>query len=161
MALGKSMGGGVMPIGAVLGTERSMDFDDVSTGSTWSWLPAACAAALETLDVFEREPVLENVRVLEAAGLQALEGLMDRYPAIGDVRAVGCFLAVEFVKDRVTKERDLELQERVAWGCLRRGLLVDPSTTSLNLQPSLTMPVEVMDTAMAILDEAIAEAVVA
>ena len=161
MALGKSMGGGVMPIGAVLGTERSMDFDDVSTGSTWSWLPAACAAALETLDVFEREPVLENVRVLEAAGLQALEALMDRYPAIGDVRAVGCFLAVEFVKDRATKERDLELQERVAWGCLRRGLLVDPSTTSLNLQPSLTMPVEVMDTAMAILDEAIAEAVVA
>ena len=161
MALGKSMGGGVMPIGAVLGTERSMDFDDVSTGSTWSWLPAACAAALETLDVFEREPVLENVRVLEAAGLRALEALMDRYPAIGDVRAVGCFLAVEFVKDRATKERDLELQERVAWGCLRRGLLVDPSTTSLNLQPSLTMPVEVMDTAMAILDEAIAEAVVA
>jgi 4-aminobutyrate aminotransferase-like enzyme len=161
MALGKSMGGGVMPIGAVLGTERSMDFDDVSTGSTWSWLPAACAAALETLDVFEREPVLENVRVLEAAGLQALEALMDRYPAIGDVRAVGCFLAVEFVKDRVTKERDLDLQERVAWGCLRRGLLVDPSTTSLNLQPSLTMPVEVMDTAMTILDEAIAEAVVA
>ena len=161
MALGKAMGGGVLPIGAVLGTERSIDFDDVSTGSTWSWLPAACAAALETLDVFEREPVLENVRVLEAAGLQALEGLMDRYPAIGDVRAVGCFLAVEFVKDRVTKERDLELQERVAWGCLRRGLLVDPSTTSLNLQPSLTMPVEVMDTAMAILDEAIAEAVVA
>ena len=161
MALGKSMGGGVMPIGAVLGTERSMDFDDVSTGSTWSWLPAACAAALETLDVFEREPVLENVRVLEAAGLQALEALMDRYPAIGDVRAVGCFLAVEFVKDRATKERDLDLQERVAWGCLRRGLLVDPSTTSLNLQPSLTMPVEVMGTAMAILDEAIAEAVVA
>ncbi len=161
MALGKSMGGGVMPIGAVLGTERSMDFDDVSTGSTWSWLPAACAAALETLDVFEREPILENVRVLEAAGLQALEGLMDRYPAIGDVRAVGCFMAVEFVKDRTTKERDLDLQERVAWGCLRRGLLVDPSTTSLNLQPSLTMPVEVMDTAMAILDEAIAEAVVA
>ena len=74
MALGKSMGGGVMPIGAVLGTERSMDFDDVSTGSTWSWLPAACAAAIETLDVFEREPVLENVRVLEAAGLEALRG---------------------------------------------------------------------------------------
>ena len=158
MALGKSMGGGVMPIGAVLGTERAMDFDDVSTGSTWSWLPAACAAAIETLDVFEREPILENVRILEAAGIEALRGLQDRYPSIGDVRAVGCFLAVEFVKDRETKERDLELQSRVAWGCVRRGLLVDPSTTSLNLQPSLTMPVEVMATAIAILDEAIAEA---
>ena len=159
MALGKSMGGGVMPIGAVLGTERAMDFDDISTGSTWSWLPAACAAAIETLDVFEREPVLENVRVLEAAGLEALEALKEKYVSIGDVRAVGCFLAVEFVKDRVTKELDLELQERVARGCVRRGLLIDPSTTSLNLQPSLTMPVEVMATAMTILDEAIAEAV--
>ncbi|HEY6566421.1 MAG TPA: aminotransferase class III-fold pyridoxal phosphate-dependent enzyme, partial [Actinomycetota bacterium] len=161
MALGKSMGGGVMPIGAVLGTERAMDFDDISTGSTWSWLPAACAAAIETLAVFEREPVLENVRVLEAAGLEALEVLKEKYDSIGDVRAVGCFLAVEFVKDRVTKERDLALQERVGQGCVRRGLLVDPSTTSLNLQPSLTMPVEVMATAMAILDEAIAEAVMA
>jgi 4-aminobutyrate aminotransferase-like enzyme len=158
MCLGKSMGGGVMPIGAVLGTERSMDFDDVSTGSTWSWLPAACAAALKTLDVFEAEPVLENVMALEAAGLEGLEGLRERYPSIGDVRAVGCFMAIEFVKDRETKERDLDLQERVADACVRRVLLIDPSTTSLNIQPSLTMPVEVMDTVLSILDEAIAEA---
>ncbi len=158
MCLGKSMGGGVMPIGAVLGTERSMDFDDVSTGSTWSWLPAACAAALKTLDVFEAEPVLGNVMALEAAGLEGLEGLRERYRSIGDVRAVGCFMAIEFVKDRETKERDLDLQERVADACVRRGLLIDPSTTSLNIQPSLTMPVEVMDTVLSILDEAIAEA---
>ena len=55
-------------------------------------------------------------------------------------------MAIEFVKDRVTKERDLDLQERVASGCVRRGLLLDPSTTSLNIQPSLVMPVAVMDT---------------
>jgi len=158
LALGKSMGGGVMPIGALLGTESSMDFDDVSTGSTWSWLPAACAAALATLDVFEQEPILENVMALEAAGLQALRGLMDNYEAIGDVRVTGCFMAIEFVKDRETKERDLDLQERVAWGCVRRGLLIDPSTTSLNIQPSLVMPVEELATVFGILDESIAEA---
>ncbi len=159
MALGKSMGGGVMPIGAVLGTEASMDFDDVSTGSTWSWLPASCAAALATLDVFEREPVLENVRALEAAALEGLGALADRYPAIGDVRAVGCFMAIEFVTDRSTKDRDLELQGRVANACLQRGLLLDPSTTSLNIQPSLTMPVEVMGTVIDILGEAIGESI--
>ncbi len=158
MALGKSMGGGVMPIGAVLGTESSMDFDDISTGSTWSWLPAACVAALATLDVFEAEPVLENVMALEAAGFEGLRALMDRYEVIGDVRAIGCFMAIEFVRDRVTKERNLDLQERVAWGCVRRGLLIDSSTTSLNIQPSLTMPVGVMGTVLSILDEAIAEA---
>ena len=159
MALGKSMGGGVMPIGAVLGTEASMDFADVSTGSTWSWLPAACAAALATLDVFDREPVLENVRGLETAGIEGLRELMAKYPVIGDVRAVGCFMAVEFVKDHVTKDRDLELQARVANGCVQRGLLLDPSTTSLNIQPSLMMPVDVMGTVLDILDEAIGEAV--
>jgi 4-aminobutyrate aminotransferase-like enzyme len=158
MALGKAMGGGVMPIGAVLGTERSMGFEDVSTGSTWSWLPAACAAALATLDVFEREPVLENVRALEAAALAALAPLWERYESIGDVRAVGCFIAIEFVKDRRTKERDMELTHRVAWECIQRGLLGDASTTSFNLQPSLLMPAEMMERAVEILDEAIAAA---
>jgi 4-aminobutyrate aminotransferase-like enzyme len=161
MALGKSMGGGVMPIGAVLGTDATMDFDDVSTGSTWSWLPAACAAALATLDVFEREPVLDNVMALEAAGLEGLRELAERHEAIGDVRAIGCFMAVEFVKDRVTKERDLALQERVAEGCIRRGVLLDPSTTSLNIQPSLTMPVSEMATVLDVLDASITEATAA
>ena len=155
MALGKSMGGGVMPIGAVLGTDRAMDFDDVSTGSTWSWLPAACAAALETLAIFEREPILEHVRELEAAARAALVKLKDRHECIGDVRAVGCFLAVEFVKDRTTKERDPELQDRVAAECIARGLLGDSSSTSFNLQPSLVTPVDVLERGLDILGDAI------
>lgn len=162
MCLGKAMGGGVMPIGAVLGTERAMaSFDDVSTGSTWSWLPAACAAAIATIDLLEREPILDNVRALEAAAWDALLPLLDRYGAVGDVRVVGCFIAIEFVKDRTTKERDLDLMRRVAEGCIRRGLLGDASTTSFNLQPSLVMPAELMARAGEILDEAIAEATAA
>ena len=162
MCLGKAMGGGVMPIGAVLGTERAMaSFDDVSTGSTWSWLPAACAAALATIDLFERELILDNVRALDAAARDALRPLLHRYEAVGDVRVVGCFIAIEFVKDRTTKERHSELMHRVAEGCIRRGLLGDASTTSFNLQPSLVMPVELMARAGEIVDQAIAEAVAA
>lgn len=158
MCLGKAMGGGVLPIGAVLGTERAMGFDDVETGSTWSWLPAACAAALESIRVFEREPILANARALEAAATARLGALRDRYACIGDVRVVGCFLAVEFVKDRVTKERDPDLQERVAWECIQRGLLGDSSTTSFNLQPSLVTPGEVLERGADILDEAVGAA---
>jgi 4-aminobutyrate aminotransferase-like enzyme len=155
LCLGKAMGGGVMPIGAVLGTERSMGFQDVSTGSTWSWLAASCAAALATLDAFEREPILENVRALEEGARIRLTTLLERYEAIGDVRAVGCFQAIEFVKDRESKERDLELQERVVRRCMEAGLLVTSSTSSLNIQPSLVTPVEVQDRAYDILGEAI------
>ena len=83
--IGKAMGGGVMPIGAVLGTERAMGFDDLSTGSTWSWFPASCAAALETLAVFRDEPVLDNVLALEAAGVEAHELVDADAAAMSDV----------------------------------------------------------------------------
>jgi 4-aminobutyrate aminotransferase-like enzyme len=156
MALGKAMGGGVMPIGAVLGTEAAMGFDDVSTGSTWSWFPASCAAALETLAIFREEAVLENVRALEAVGAEELGGLMARFDAIGDVRSVGCFQAIELVSDRVTKERDTDLQERLARGMAERGILADSSTTSLNLQPSLVLEQERLRSAYGVIGEVLA-----
>ena len=153
MALGKAMGGGVMPIGAVLGTEAAMGFDDVSTGSTWSWFPASCAAALETLAIFREEPVLENVRALEAVGREELDALAGRFDAVGEGRSVGCFQAIELVRDRTTKERDPELQERLGWGMAERGILADGSTTSLNLQPSLVLEPERLREAYAVIGD--------
>ena len=159
ICLGKALGGGVMPIGALLGSERALGgFDDVPTGSTWSWLPAACAAALATLDLYAREPVLEHVAELERLASGRLDELRDRFEAIGDVRAVGCFLAVEFVRDHETRERWPELQDAVAAAMCRRGVIADSSTTSLNLQPSLVMPAEALDRAFDIVGESIADA---
>jgi 4-aminobutyrate aminotransferase-like enzyme len=156
MCLGKAMGGGVMPIGAVLGSERAMGgFDDVPTGSTWSWLPASCAAALATIDAFEREPVLENVRELERVGAARLAAIRERHTVVGDVRAVGCFQAIEFVADQETKERALEVQHAVATHACRRGVIADSSTTSLNLQPSLVMPPAALERAFDIVDSAL------
>jgi 4-aminobutyrate aminotransferase-like enzyme len=159
ICLGKALGGGVMPIGAVLGSERAMGgFADVPTGSTWSWLPASCAAALATLDLYEREPVLENVRELERLAARSLAELHSRHETIGEVRAVGAFLAIELVRDRTTRERTPDLQHAVAAEALRRGVIGDSSTTSLNLQPSLVMPREALARAIAIVDEAITAA---
>jgi 4-aminobutyrate aminotransferase-like enzyme len=156
MCLGKAMGGGVMPIGAVLGSERAMGgYDDLPTGSTWSWLPGSCAAALATIGAFERDPVLENVRQLERVGLERLAGLRDRFDVVGDVRAVGCFQAIEFVHDPETKERALELQHAVAAEACRNGVIADSSTTSLNLQPSLLMPPAALRQALDIVEAAI------
>jgi 4-aminobutyrate aminotransferase-like enzyme len=141
MCLGKALGGGTVPIGAVLGSERAMGgFDDVPTGSTWSWLPWACAAALATIEVFEREPVLENVRELERVGLERLGALAERHDCIGDVRAIGGFQAIELVRDRDSKERDHDLQDATWRAAIERGVFTDSSSTSLNIQPSLVMP---------------------
>jgi 4-aminobutyrate aminotransferase-like enzyme len=140
MCLGKALGGGVAPIGAVLGSERAMGgFDDVPTGSTWSWLPWACAAALATIELFGREPVLANVRELERVGRRSLGELAERHECIGDVRAVGGFQAIELVRDRASKERDPELQAATWRAAIERGVFTDSSSTSLNIQPSLLM----------------------
>ena len=140
MCLGKAMGGGVAPIGAVLASERVMGgYDDVPTGSTWSWLPWACAAALATLDAYEREPVLENVLELERVGGERLAAMAAKFDSIGETRAIGGFQAIEFVRDRESKERDPELQHLVAQRAVELGVLMDSSSTSLNIQPSLLM----------------------
>jgi 4-aminobutyrate aminotransferase-like enzyme len=160
MCLGKALGGGVMPIGALLGSERAMGaFDDVCTGSTWSWLPAACAAALAVLDAFEREDVLGHVRELEAIQQRMLMPLLDSHRAVGDVRVRGCFSAIELVRDRETKERDSELQEALSEAMLARGVYACPSTTSLNIQPSLTMAGEDLERVLGLVLEALDEVV--
>lgn len=162
MCLGKALGGGVMPIGALLASERVLgEIDDVPTGSTWAWLPGSCAAAIATLDVFASEPVLENVAALEAVATGRLDQLRDRHEAIGDVRAEGCLQAIEFVTDRETANLDSTLQHAVAAEMFRRGVLADSSSTSLNIQPSLVMPPAALDAAYDIVGGAIEAAVAA
>jgi 4-aminobutyrate aminotransferase-like enzyme len=161
MCLGKGLGGGVMPIGALLGTEEALGgFDDLSTGSTWSWLPASCAAALAVLDELQRPGVLDHVREIERAARERFDMLADRFEALGDVRVIGCLIALELVRDRTSKERATELQDALAHECLNRGLLADSSTTSYNIQPSLVTPLGVIEVAAQIVEAAL-EAVLA
>jgi 4-aminobutyrate aminotransferase-like enzyme len=156
MCLGKGLGGGVMPIGALMGTETVMGcFEDISTGSTWSWLPASCAAALACIDFFQNKPVLENVLALEAAARGTLGTLPERFEVVGDVRIKGCFMGVEFIKDRRTKERAMDFQEAVAGECIRRGIFGDSSSTSYNIQPSLITPIEVFERGAMLFEESI------
>ncbi len=159
ICLGKGMGGGVMPIGAVVGTERAMGFDDVPTGSTWAWLPAACAAALRTIEIFAEEPVLENVRELDRVAVEELGGSPN-----GTTRSATCACAAATRRSSscaTARRRSAhpELQERVASEALQRGVLADSSTTSYNIQPSLVMPADDLRRALAIVGEAVDAAV--
>ena len=156
ICLGKALGGGVAPIGAVLGSERVLgSFDDLSTGSTWAWLPMSCAAALALLDELTRPGVLDHVLEIEERSRATFGALANVYEVIGDVRVAGALTAVEFVRDRESRERDTRLQDMVATEAFARGLLTDSSTTSLNIQPSLITPLEVIDQAADILADAL------
>jgi len=80
---------------------------------------------------------------------------VEQYEQVGDVRVQGCFIGVELVSDKATKERDPGLQGRVAAAILARGVLVDSSTASINIQPSLVMDAESLRSALGLVRAAI------
>jgi taurine--2-oxoglutarate transaminase len=66
--------------------------------------PTSCAAALAAITAYKEEGVVENSRVLGIKLLTELEKMKQKHPSIGDVRGLGLFAAIEFVKDRKTRE---------------------------------------------------------
>src|SRR5690606_17164311 len=98
LCIGKALGGG-MPISACLGRGgvlrawRDPVGEAIHT-ATSAGHPVACASALATLDVIEREGLAERARELGAAWLEDLSRLR-RHPAVRDVRGRGLMIGIE------------------------------------------------------------------
>ena len=100
IAMAKGLGNG-FPLGAVWVDRRhSTLFTPGSHGSTFGGSPLACAAALATLEVMEKENLMEKVARQGAQFKQALEKLAQRHPdKIREVRGKGFLLAMGLVED--------------------------------------------------------------
>jgi adenosylmethionine-8-amino-7-oxononanoate aminotransferase len=134
MVIAKGLGGGYMPIGAMLMQKRI--FDTVANGSgafqhshTYMGHPLACAAALAVQQVIRRDNLLENVRRQGALLSRRLQERFGNHPFVGDVRGRGLFQGVELVADRGTREPfdpARKLNALVKKEALKRGLMVYP-----------------------------------
>jgi adenosylmethionine-8-amino-7-oxononanoate aminotransferase len=101
VTLGKALTGGVAPLAATVASERvyaAFHSDDAARalmhGPTYSGHALGCAAANASLDLFEREPRLQQVAAIEAAMRAAFEPLRER-ASVKDVRIRGAVGAVE------------------------------------------------------------------
>ena len=92
------------------GADRMHYFRDIST---FGGCTAGPAAALENVDIIERENLLENVTKMGEYFQDQLFALKDKYEIIGDVRGKGLFQGLELVEDRATK---VPVAESVAAG---------------------------------------------
>ena len=95
LCLAKSLAGGV-PMGAVCLGPRVMESGRITRGvhgSTFGGNPLACAAALATLDIIEREALPERAAVLGAYALERLSAL--HTPLVREVRGRGLLLGIE------------------------------------------------------------------
>ncbi|GAC1590590.1 MAG: hypothetical protein NVS4B1_35500 [Ktedonobacteraceae bacterium] len=98
LCLAKSIAGGV-PMGAICLGTRVMESGRVTKGvhgSTFGGNPLACAAALTTLDILERESLPQRAATLGAYALERLRAL--RSPLIREVRGRGLLLGIELTR---------------------------------------------------------------
>ena len=154
VVLGKALGGGVLPMAACLAR------DDLNVASNYAFghythekNPVTAAAALATLEVIEREGLVDNAARVGAHALTRLHDMKRRHPAIGDVRGRGLLLGIELVTDRASKAPATDLAEQTLYRALSRGLSFKTTMGNvLTLTPPLITTLAQMDAALDILD---------
>ncbi len=106
MCVSKAMGGGI-PIGATLAKEEIMNSLQVGEhSSTFGGNPVACAAANATIDVILEENLVERARILGGSFKLILQGLLDQFRILREVRGLGLMLGLEsrtFISDVLMK----------------------------------------------------------
>jgi len=157
LVLGKALGGGILPIAAVIARSG------LDVGGDWAFghythekNPVTARAALTTIEIIEDEGLVENARRVGEAAMARLEEMKHRLPAIGDVRGRGLLMGIDLVDNRQSRQPARSLAERVLYRALDRGLSFKTTMGNvLTLTPPLTVTEQEMMTALSILDEAI------
>jgi adenosylmethionine-8-amino-7-oxononanoate aminotransferase len=134
VTLGKGLGAGYQPIGAVVCTREV--FEAVARGSgalkhgqTYNAHAVGCAAALAVQQVIRDEALVDRVQVAGARLMSQLTDRFGKHPHVGDIRGRGLLQAIELVEDRSTKaafDPGRAIHQRAKVEAFDRGLLIYP-----------------------------------
>ena len=127
LATAKSIAAG-MPISAIVAREEIMQAVPAGTiGGTFCGNAVACAAALKTIEIMERDHLADRSLEIGKIVTDRYNQWKEKYEVIGDVRGMGAMIGLEFVKDRKTKEPNGELVSAIVQECAKNGLMVENS----------------------------------
>ncbi|WP_286237557.1 aminotransferase class III-fold pyridoxal phosphate-dependent enzyme [Neptuniibacter halophilus] len=159
LVLGKALGGGMLPISAVVCQPELNVAGHFAIGHyTHEKNPVTSRAALTTIQIIEEEGLVENAARVGQQALTGLEALQRHHPLIGDVRGRGMLFGAELVMDRESREPATEAADRVLYKALSRGLSFKTTMGNvLTFTPPLIAGREEMDRALAIIDESLTE----
>jgi adenosylmethionine-8-amino-7-oxononanoate aminotransferase len=140
VALGKGLGAGYQPIGAVVARDPIVQrlrngSGTFQHGHTYVGHPVAAAAALAVQRVIQRDCLLGAVTVRGASLRRMLRDVFGLHPHVGDIRGRGLLWALELVRDRETKEPfapSLKLHEAVRAQAMACGLMVYPMAGTID-----------------------------
>jgi 4-aminobutyrate aminotransferase len=145
-----------MPLGITMTRAEIMDWVPGSHASTFGGNPVCIAAGLATLDVIEKERLLENSTKVGNHMLKRMADWPSKLRLVGDVRGRGLMLGVEIVKDKATKEYAAAERDRIVELAFEHGVLFlgcGPST--VRICPPLIVTEEEADVAVDVLEECI------
>jgi 4-aminobutyrate aminotransferase/(S)-3-amino-2-methylpropionate transaminase len=140
----KSIAGG-LPLSAVTARAEIMDASHAGgIGGTFCGNPVATAAALKVIEIMERDDFAGKAAHIGEIAMKRFSEMKEKYSIIGDVRGQGAMLALEFVKDRKTKEADKEVVGKIIKECWEHGLVILSAGVRGNIIRTL-MPLVVND----------------
>jgi alanine-glyoxylate transaminase/(R)-3-amino-2-methylpropionate-pyruvate transaminase len=154
----KGMAAG-LPIGWTIATPEVAAAVPTLTFSTFGGNPVSTRAALTTIEVIETENLVHSAKVVGDHLREKLMGLMEKYEIIGDVRGLGLMQALEFVKDRKTKEPNSAAVLKIFEETKKRGVLIGKGGlygNCIRIGPPLIATKDDMDEMVTALDEALA-----
>jgi adenosylmethionine-8-amino-7-oxononanoate aminotransferase len=164
----KGLSGGYAPLSAMICRKPIADafWGPIETnpgfveGHTFEGNPISCAAGIAVLrEILDRD-LLGNARTQGARLRRGFEAMAEKYGVIGDIRGKGLFQAIEFVKDRATKERfpaTPGLGIQVGRRALENGLLCRFDPHWIAFGPPLISTAEQIDEMVALLDRSLGE----
>ncbi|WP_375170079.1 4-aminobutyrate--2-oxoglutarate transaminase [Marinobacter sp.] len=160
MTMAKGIAGG-FPIAAVVGKAEIMDSPGPGgLGGTYGGSPIGCAAALAVLEVIQEENLCQRALEIGDRMTARLRQLQERFPSrIGDVRNLGAMIAMELVVDGDVNRPDPELTRALISEAAANGLILLSCGIRGNVVrflPALTIPDELIDESMDILDRSLA-----
>jgi 4-aminobutyrate aminotransferase len=155
MTVAKGIASG-LPLGATVARADLMNWVPGAHASTFGGNPVACAAALVTIELLERE-LLDNATRMGAHLMSRLRDWPARFPIVGEVRGLGLMLGIELVRDQQSKTKAPELRDRVVNLAFERGLLIlGAGDNTLRLSPALVITRGQCDFALDTLEECLA-----
>lgn len=160
MAMAKGVSASYMPLAATAVRRKIADNMPFFWAThTYCHHPVASAVGLKTIEIIERENLVANAAEMGAYLLNQMKGLAGDHPTIGEARGLGLMAALEFVKDRRTRE-PFGAKERFALHlveeCRKRGVLIRQAEgTMLEFTPCLTINKTQIDDILSVVDGAL------
>ena len=156
LVLGKGLGGGILPLAAVVTKEEFNVAESQALGHyTHEKNPVACAAGLATLDVIIDDRLSERSRDLGKFAIELLQQLSGNESAVSDIRGMGLLLGIELGEPG--REANL-IAEKTMYGCLSAGVSFKVSMGNvLTLAPPLTIEKPILEDSLRVIATAIHE----